>query len=85
VLVEAQASGRPVVATRVGGIPEVVPEGAGLLVPPHDRDALARALVQALGSSWDTERIVRECPLPSWQESAGRLGEFIASRTRGAR
>jgi glycosyltransferase involved in cell wall biosynthesis len=84
VLVEAQASGRPVVATTVGGIPEVVQDSAGLLVPPHEVDALQRALVQALSSSWDPDRIVRGCPLPSWQESGQRLGDFLSSRSQVA-
>ncbi len=46
-LLEAMASGRPVVATRIGGPPEFVPPEAGLLVDPLDVDALARALRQA--------------------------------------
>ncbi len=45
VLVEAMALGRPVVATRVGGIPAVVADGeTGSLVPPDDPSALARAV-----------------------------------------
>jgi glycosyltransferase involved in cell wall biosynthesis len=52
-LVEAMASSKPVVATAVGGIPEVVEDGVtGLLVPPDDPQALARAL-QALLSNPD--------------------------------
>jgi glycosyltransferase involved in cell wall biosynthesis len=44
-VVEALAVGTPVIATRVGGVPEVVVEGEnGLLVPPGDPDALAAAI-----------------------------------------
>jgi glycosyltransferase involved in cell wall biosynthesis len=42
---EAMAAGRPVVGSRVGGIPEMVEDGVtGLLVPPHAPDALSSAL-----------------------------------------
>jgi glycosyltransferase involved in cell wall biosynthesis len=44
-LVEAMAAGRPIVATRVGGIPDAVVDGVtGLLVPPQNPAALAGAL-----------------------------------------
>ena len=49
-VVEAMAAGRPVVATRVGGIPDAVEEGeTGLLVPPGDAAALSAALAALLG------------------------------------
>src|SRR5262249_4749317 len=49
ILVEALCRGRPVVATRVGGITDLVRDGEnGLLVPPQDAGALADALVRVL-------------------------------------
>jgi glycosyltransferase involved in cell wall biosynthesis len=49
VLLEAAAAGVPVVATPVGGIPEIVRDGeTGLLVPPEDPAALARAIHQLI-------------------------------------
>lgn len=44
VLLESLACGTPIVATQVGGIPEVVTPGVGMLVPPASPDALAEAI-----------------------------------------
>jgi glycosyltransferase involved in cell wall biosynthesis len=49
-VLDAQAAGVPVVATNVGGIPEMVESGlTGLLVPPRDPAALAEAIGRVLG------------------------------------
>jgi glycosyltransferase involved in cell wall biosynthesis len=48
-ILEAMALSRPVVASNVGGIPEMIEDGVtGLLVPPHDPPALAAAIVRML-------------------------------------
>jgi glycosyltransferase involved in cell wall biosynthesis len=60
VLLEAMAAGLPIVASRVGGIPEIVIPGVtGELVPPGDPAALASMIDAILGSE-DTMRLMRE-------------------------
>ena len=49
VVAEAMAAGLPVIANPVGGTPEMVDDHTGLLVPPGDPAALARAISAVLG------------------------------------
>ena len=68
-LLQALALGKPVVATRTGGIPEViVPEETGLLVPPRDSRALAQAM----------SRLVRDASFR--KELSHRGPQLVASR-----
>jgi glycosyltransferase involved in cell wall biosynthesis len=70
---EAIAHGLPVVGTRAGAIPETVPEGAGLLVPPDDVAALAAALRAMIANAGLRERcaaVARNAPLPTWEAAA---------------
>jgi glycosyltransferase involved in cell wall biosynthesis len=60
-LLEAMSASVPVVATSTGSIPELLGDGAGVLVPPNDPDALAAALA-------DLARDAR------WREALGRAG-----------
>jgi glycosyltransferase involved in cell wall biosynthesis len=58
VLTEALYLGTPVVATRVGGIPEIVDDGIdGALVPSEDSDALARTILELLENQEKRQRL----------------------------
>jgi teichuronic acid biosynthesis glycosyltransferase TuaC len=74
VLLEALACGRRVVATRVGGIPDVIhrPE-LGTLVPVKDVDALEHALADAIATPYDTAAVAALGARGGWDDSAGRL------------
>jgi glycosyltransferase involved in cell wall biosynthesis len=64
-VLEAMALSRPVVASNVGGIPEMIEDGVtGLLVPPHDPVALAAAIT----------RLLRDHPLA---DTLGRAGHDL--------
>jgi glycosyltransferase involved in cell wall biosynthesis len=57
-VIEAMAAGLPVGASAVGGVPEAVQHGAtGLLVPPHDPDALADAIRRIAHDPGLTQRL----------------------------
>lgn len=78
VLLEALASGRRVVATRVGGIPDVVSgPKLGELVPARDVPALAEALARAASTPYDPDEMTVAAPY-SWPESAARLRDVLA-------
>ena len=87
-LLESLAAGTPVVASRVGGIPEVVDDGkAGILVPPKSPKELA----DALGRLWADRELARRLgeygrdqvvPRFSWDALADRLDAIYREVTR---
>jgi teichuronic acid biosynthesis glycosyltransferase TuaC len=81
VIVEAISCGRPVVATRVGGIPELVDDECSILVPAQDTAALTNALETALNRPWDAGSIAHRSGR-SWEEAAVETFE-VCSRALG--
>jgi glycosyltransferase involved in cell wall biosynthesis len=81
---EAQACGAPVVATRVGAIPEMIPSTEyGLIVPVKDVPALVRALRAALVmTDWDRRKIALWGGSRSWSHVAQEVGDIFTSVIR---
>lgn len=72
VVLEALASGRPVVATDVGGIPELMDRGSGRLVPAQDTVALGHALEETMQQVWSADEIAARHHR-SWQDVSNDL------------
>jgi phosphatidylinositol alpha 1,6-mannosyltransferase len=89
VLLEAGASGLPVIAAAAGGAPELVDHGAsGLLVQPDDPDAFAAA-IRRLGSSRPLRLSLGSCARSlakgrSWSRSLDQLAAAYAAAVPGA-
>jgi glycosyltransferase involved in cell wall biosynthesis len=77
-VIEALACGTPVVASRVGGIPELVNAANGILVEPGDVRSLSAALVEARGREWEPNAVRAASPVRSWDEVAAQLLEVYA-------
>jgi glycosyltransferase involved in cell wall biosynthesis len=79
VILEALACGRPVVATRVGGIPDLIDQSLlGELVPAHDAAALADSLQRVADRPHDAPAIAAQGARGGWDASARRLYEVLS-------
>jgi glycosyltransferase involved in cell wall biosynthesis len=70
VIHEALACGTPVVATRVGAVPDLLGTADGVLCTPEDPGALARALQEIWNRAWDRPEIARRGSSHTWQSVA---------------
>jgi glycosyltransferase involved in cell wall biosynthesis len=83
VVVEALASGLPVVATAVGGIPDLVkPPLNGYLAAPGDPRQFAAALTQALARNWDADQMAASVSGYNWNDLATRNLEVLIGAAR---
>jgi glycosyltransferase involved in cell wall biosynthesis len=82
VVLEALACGRRVVATAVGGIPDLItrPE-LGALVTPGDSAALATAITSAIRTPYDAVEVARLGARGGWSASAAALHRVLADAT----
>jgi glycosyltransferase involved in cell wall biosynthesis len=86
VVLEALACGRRVVATDVGGIPDLVDsELIGEMVPPRDADALARALGRAAARDYDQAAVAAAGARGDWPASAARLHQVLRDAVQETR
>jgi len=72
VVIEAMSAGRPVVASRVGGIPELMNETVGRLVKVRDVPALTQGLAEVLDLTWNADEIAAKYSR-SWQSVSDDL------------
>ena len=73
-ILEAMAAGKPVIATPVGGVPELVSEGeTGLLVPPRSPEKLA----EAIGYLLDNSNVARSMGMSGRE----RVVEYFSEQT----
>jgi glycosyltransferase involved in cell wall biosynthesis len=84
VVLEALASGRRVVASNVGGVPDLLTSPKlGALVPPRDVDALATAIGDALRFDYDPIEVARIGARGGWTASAAALHEVLVQARQG--
>ena len=82
-VVEAMLASRPVVATDVGSVSEAITDGeTGLLVPPDDAAALARAVRSLLDDPAGRRRWARRHGLAPWRASARRRWRAVRGAVR---
>jgi glycosyltransferase involved in cell wall biosynthesis len=79
---EAIVHGLPVIGTTAGAIPDTVPDGAGILVPPDDAAALALALRHLITDRGARDRLAAgaraaAARLPTWRQSAQEFARAI--------
>lgn len=79
VILEALGSGRPVLASEVGAIPDFVNADTGILFTPENVESISHALTLAGERDWDADVINRSIAGFSWEETARRYFDVFQS------
>ncbi len=85
VILEALSCGRPVVASRVGGVPELLDERNGIMTLAGDSDLLATALSQALDRHWNENELRETVKNRSWEDVGRGYYSVLESAVSGGR
>ena len=77
ILCEALACGKPVVASKVAAIPELINEDVGYLSMPRNDIDLADKISRALNKKWDVAKIIKRSKMVSAPNSAKKNGRSL--------
>jgi glycosyltransferase involved in cell wall biosynthesis len=80
VIMESIACGTPVVATRVGGVPEIIFSSELGLLAEQESDSIATELSSALAKTWDRNALAVHARSRGWNEVASEVEQYLSSR-----
>lgn len=80
VIMESLACGTPVVATRVGGVPEIIDSPELGLLAEQDSGSIAVTLESALSKAWDRDAIALNAQSRGWNQVASEVEQYLSSR-----
>jgi teichuronic acid biosynthesis glycosyltransferase TuaC len=83
VVMESIACGTPVVATRVGGVPEILCSAELGILVEQSVAGVATGLREGLRKDWNREAIARQAQSRGWPEVAAEVEEYLRSRVHG--
>lgn len=72
-LVEAMGCGLPIIATEVGGIPELINKDIGILVEPKNPEELAKGIIKAISKDWNRKFISEYAKRYTWKKNAEKM------------
>ena len=79
VILESLGSGRPVIASNVGAIPDVVTENSGILFEPQNIESITQAFERAFEKNWDHREIAESVKSLSWESAADKYLKVFES------